>query len=423
MIRYFIAAVLLVFIALAQQEMSEEEQQHLRQVLTDGSTSAVDLIHALESHLAKYPDSPKKNEIEQGILKAAIQAGDGKRIASYGELVLKREPDDMTILDPVCKALVLSGSEQKVKAGLEWSKHFEALVRAAAKEIPADAADRGRQKDDADRFLSRALLYQAIGSGVVGNPKAAVELARKSFDIFPAVDPALELARRLTVLGKMDDAIRAYADAFTIPDAHATDADRIEIRRRLGELYQKAKGSEAGLGDIVLQAYDRNSALLAERGLALKQYDPNLGLSDPMEFTLNAVSGEKLALSSLKGKVVVMDFWATWCGPCRVQHPLYEQVKQRFLANKDVVFLAIATDEDRSLVKPFVEERGWKNAVYYEDGLARTLRVSSIPTTVVFGRNGSVVSRMNGFNPESFVDALTERIKEALGSDTAKVSQ
>lgn len=402
----------------AQQDLSEAEQQHLRQVLAESSTSAVDLIHALETHLAKYPDSPKKGEIEKGILKAAIQSSDAQRIAEYGERVLKQEPEDMATLDPVCKALVLNGSEQKVKAGLEWARRYEALVRRAVREMPAEAPDRGRQKDDADRFLSHALLYQAIANGVLGEPKTAAELARKSFDIYPAVDPALEMARRLTVLSKVDEAIRAYADAFTIADSRATDADRVEIRRRLGELYQRAKGSEAGLGDVVLQAYDRNAALVAQRRLALKLFDPNLGVTNPMEFTLTAVSGEKLALSSLHGKVVVMDFWATWCGPCRVQHPLYEQVKQRFTSNKGVVFLAIATDEDRALVKPFVAEQNWKNAVYYEDGLARALRVTSIPTTVVFGKDGAVVSRMNGFNPDSFVEVLSDRIKQSLGPAT-----
>ncbi len=422
MIRY-VLVIALATAAFAQQEMSDAEQQHLRQVLSESSTSAIDLIHALESHLAKYPESPKKGEIEKGILKAAIQASDAQRIAEYGERVLKQEPDDMATLDPVCKALVLNGNEQKVKAGLEWAKRYETLVRMALKEMPADAADRGRQKDDADRFLSHALLYQAIANGVLGEPKVAAELARKSFDIFPSVDPALELARRYTVLSKVDDAVRAYADAFTIADSRATDADRAEIRRRLGELYQKAKGSETGLGEVVLQAYDRNTALLAQRRLALKLYDPNLGVTNPMDFTLKAVNGERLALASLNGKVVVMDFWATWCGPCRVQHPLYEQVKRRFASNKDVVFLAIATDEDRALVKPFVDQQGWKNAVYYEDGLARTLRVTSIPTTVVFGKNGSVVSRMNGFNPDSFVDVLSDRIKESLGSSAGAAAE
>lgn len=419
MISRLLLALLFSAVVSAQQEMSAEEQQHLQHVLSEGSTSAVDLIHALETHLAKYPESPKKNELDRAILKAAIQTNDLKRMATYGERVVKVDSSDATILEPVCRALVLSGEEAKVKAGVEWARHLESLVRGMSETVASETSDRGRKKDELDRVLSRAYLYQAVGARVLGEDKTGVELARKSFQAFPSADPALELGRQLARSGKMEDAVRSYADAFTIPDAHVTDADRAELRRRLGELYQKWKGSEAGLGDIVLQAYDRNSGLLAERRLALKQFDPNLGVTNPLEFTLNGLGGEKLALSSLLGKVIVMDFWATWCGPCRVQHPLYDRVKERFASEKDVVFLAIATDEERQLVKPFVEERGWKNTVYYEDGLARALRVSSIPTTVVFGRKGTAVTRMNGFNPDNFVDVLTDRINEALGKPAA----
>ena len=52
---------------------------------------------------------------------------------------------------------------------------------------------------------------------------------------------------------------------------------------------------------------------------------------------------------------MVLDFWATWCGPCRAQQPLYEQVKERFKANPNVAFLNINTDEDRTVVKPFLD--------------------------------------------------------------------
>ncbi len=416
----WLAGVLLAVAACAQQPLSSEEEQQLRLVLSQGASSPVDLIHVLESHLAKFPESPKRHELERGILKAAIQVSDRPRVAAYGDRVLRREPGDLTLLDPVCRAMVLDSRPDVVKAGLEWSKRYEAEVRAALNGLSADTPARGRRKDEMDRMLSHALLFQAIAYGALGENDRAMVLARDSYATYPAADPALELARRYAAAGKTDESIRAYADAFTVPDAKASDADRLEIRRRLGAAFRKATGNEAGLGEIVLQAYDRNAALMAQRRLALKQFDPNSGATDPIDFTLNEVHGGKLVLSTLKGKVVVMDFWATWCGPCRAQHPLYEKVKERFARNADVVFLAIDTDEDRAPVKPFIEEQGWRHLVYFEDGLVRALRVLNIPTTVVLGRDGAVVSRMDGFDPDTFVDVLSQRVADALGPGDLK---
>jgi thiol-disulfide isomerase/thioredoxin len=147
----------------------------------------------------------------------------------------------------------------------------------------------------------------------------------------------------------------------------------------------------------------------------MRQNDPNAQLTDPMEFTLTGLDGQKLSMASLKGKVIVFDFWATWCEPCRGQHPLYEQVKQRFKDNPGVVFLSIDTDEDREPVRPFLEEEKWRDKVYFEDGLSRALRITSIPTTIVIEKGGRVFSRMNGYVPERFVDLLTGRIRDALG--------
>jgi thioredoxin-related protein len=67
------------------------------------------------------------------------------------------------------------------------------------------------------------------------------------------------------------------------------------------------------------------------------------------------------------------------------------------------------------LVAPFVKESQWdQRQIYYEDGLSRVLRITSIPTTIVLDRHGEVVSRMNGFLPERFVDMLSDRIHDAL---------
>src|SRR5262249_34333044 len=183
----------------------------------------------------------------------------------------------------------------------------------------------------------------------------------------------------------------------------------------MGELYRRAHdGSEAGLGDLVLEAYDRNVSMIRTRELRLRANDPNAGLTDPMQFTLSGLEGGKLAMSTLKDKVVVFDFWATWCGPCRQQHPLYEQVKQQFRNEPRVVFLSISTDEDRTAVQPFLEEAKWSGPVYFEDGLSRALDIRQIPTTIITDTRSQVFSRMPGFVPGRFVEMLTARIREAL---------
>ncbi len=64
-------------------------------------------------------------------------------------------------------------------------------------------------------------------------------------------------------------------------------------------------------------------------------------------------------MSSFMNKVIVLDFWATWCVPCRAQHPLYEEVKKHYKNRDDVVFLSLDTDEDHSLVAPFLAEQMW----------------------------------------------------------------
>jgi thiol-disulfide isomerase/thioredoxin len=196
---------------------------------------------------------------------------------------------------------------------------------------------------------------------------------------------------------------------------HSADTQGAGDRARMGELYRKLHGSDTGLGDLILQAYDATSSQLAARRAELRELDPNSQLKNPIQFTLSGLEGDKLQLSSLLGKVVVMDFWATWCGPCRQQHPLYEQVKAKFKDAGDVVFLAVDTDEDHSLVKPFLAQVKWNQTVYFEDGLQNLLQVSSIPTTIILGKNGEIFTRMAGFLPDRFVDMLTERVNDALG--------
>lgn len=411
-------ALALAALTLTAQELSQAEQESLTQALGEAGNSSVEFTRALENHLKRFPNSPKKADLERALVKAAIDINDDRRVIQYGESVLVREPDNLQVLEHVTTALLRTGDATSAERALLHARHFEQLIEAAHKSdklVPGSGREEAKRKDDADRGRARGRLLEARAQGLVGHTDEAIQLAESSYAAFPSVEAAREAARWLSAGGKDKEAVQYLADAFTIAGLKSADPDGTSDRARMGELYRKLNGSETGLGDVILNAYDNTATLLAARRAELRELDPNAQTKDPMRFTLSGLDGEKLKLSSLLGKVVVLDFWATWCAPCRVQHPLYDQVKSRFKDTGEVVFLSIDTDEDHTLVKPFLESQKWSQKVYFEDGLQSLLQVSSIPTTIIYGKKGELVSRMAGFLPDRFVDMLTDRIDEALG--------
>jgi thiol-disulfide isomerase/thioredoxin len=394
---------------------STEEQQDLMRAVNEG-TSPVDLIRSLEAHLAKYPNSVQRADLERTLAKAAIESNDVPRIVKYGELAVAAAPEDFQLLDRLAYAfLILGGSENSVKA-YKYARAFEDLVDKMPVATGRDAA---HQQDDQERAMARALMYQARARTIQNDGPDALRLAARAFSAYPGEESAREWAEAFIHAGQQADAIEHLADAFVIPDPYATDDKRQGDRLLMGELYTKIHGSEKGLGDLILASYDRVSTMVETRRQRLLALNPNSSLADPMEFTVTGLDGKKLQLASLKGKLLIMDFWATWCVPCRVQHPLYETLRERFGSRGDVVFLEMNADEDRSVVEPFLTAEKWDKAVYFEDGLARLLNVMNIPTTILIDKNGRLASRMDGFDPATFLDQMTSRIQSFLPDSAA----
>ena len=403
---------------LSAQALSQEEQLSLQRALSEAGNSPSELLLAIENHLKQYPNSPRRAELERALVKTAIDLNDDRRLIEFGERVLSRDSDNVQVLEHVTTALLHQGDKPNAQRALDHAHHLADLIQAMYqndKFEPGGGPDEAKRKEDFDRGRARALLLQARATGLLGRNDDAIQLAQSSYNAFPSVEAAREAARWLSAAGKDQQALQYLADAFTIGGLHSADADGAGDRAHMGELYRKLHGTDAGLGDLILKAYDTTSSQLAARRAELREFDPNAQLKDAIQFTLTGLEGDKLQLSSFLGKVVVMDFWATWCGPCRAQHPLYEQVKTKFKDTGDVVFLAVDTDEDHSLVKPFLTQIKWSQKVYFEGGLQSLLQVSSIPTTIILGKKGEVFTRMVGYLPDRFVDMLTDRVNEALG--------
>ena len=107
-----------------------------------------------------------------------------------------------------------------------------------------------------------------------------------------------------------------------------------------------------------------------------------------------APDGAAYPVAAQKGKVLVINFWATWCGPCHALEPIYEKLAAHYAGNTEVVFLSANCDEDESLVGPYLAERKPRSMEVFADGLDELFGVESFPTVLILDRGGqSGVSR------------------------------
>lgn len=115
-------------------------------------------------------------------------------------------------------------------------------------------------------------------------------------------------------------------------------------------------------------------------------------------FTLPKVDGGKAALADQKGKVVLVYFWATWCGYCRKELPVAIEKVARERRGQPFTVLAVSIEEPRDPVAAFVKGAGVTSSVLLDgDGaIAREYRVRATPTTIVIGRDGRLVARASG---------------------------
>ncbi len=143
-----------------------------------------------------------------------------------------------------------------------------------------------------------------------------------------------------------------------------------------------------------LVRYEHVSANLRDPkfAAALKQLAAEDAERDKADFTLKDLEGHDWTLKALKGKVVVVNFWATWCPPCRKELPDLQELSVKF-KDKGLVVLGI-TDEEISKVQPFVSKQGMTYPILLDAGrkVNKQFNVLGIPRTVIYDRNGHLAA-------------------------------
>ncbi len=117
------------------------------------------------------------------------------------------------------------------------------------------------------------------------------------------------------------------------------------------------------------------------------------------EFSLAARGGAPTRLSSYAGQVVLLDFWATWCEPCRSSFPEYQELADRYTSG--VVVLGISEDDEEGGIDAFAAETGVRFPILWDadKALAQSYRLSGMPTLFIIDKNGLIRFVHAGFRP------------------------
>jgi len=140
--------------------------------------------------------------------------------------------------------------------------------------------------------------------------------------------------------------------------------------------------------------------------LRLEEIAPNIGYIAP-DFTFPDSNGESVSLSQFRGKIVFLNIWATWCGPCRVEMPAMEKLYQKF-KNEDFVILAVSIDrQGKSIAMPFVKELGITFPILFspDSAILDIYMVNALPTSYIIDKKGNIVTHVlggrNWFGPKT----------------------
>ncbi|WP_338868238.1 TlpA disulfide reductase family protein [Spirosoma sp. SC4-14] len=308
--------------------------------------------------------------------------------------------------------------------------------------IAFQLADERRSLPEAEQLTKRAMTIlktQPKPANVTGNWE--IEKQHRQRQLMNT------LARSLEQQGRYAEAYTVYQDVILPDDIensdprtneryflcaiaanHATDAQPVtesaiqtgrattRLKTVFHDWYAKLPGNTPAKADAYLA--DLEADLRADQRDELAQ----ILINEPAPtFSMTDLNGHTISSASLRGKVVVLDFWATWCGPCIASFPAMQQAQTRFQNDPNVKFLFVNTREGGPIqrVHSFMNKHSYNFTVPVDGSqrVSKAYKVLGIPTKVVIDPKGRVRYRQIGYsgNPEATVNELTlvvEMLKE-----------
>jgi len=365
----------------------------------------VDLIRAsqMQDHeerirvLEGYLNRPMRTEYERAVFQMLVssckQSGDSDGAAFYGEEALRTYPDDWAVLLEL-SSMYAELEDPDLDKGIDYAERAVAALEAAKAEAGEGRVSifvgiclsdwgwmlfRKGQSAEAESMLERAVEKRK-------DPKAYERLGRVKADA-----------------GKLEAAKDAFAMSLALSSGERTSAME-GIKEIAAELGEDETDVDAIVGEKRREIAEQKRETIKKQAKIEPRPAP--------DFNVTTLTGESLSLESLGGSVVVLDFWATWCGPCRLELPVIQKTYESF-QDKKVVFIAATVDADTSKVRPFVKANGLTMPVAFAQSMGRDYGAGSIPTLFLIDAKGMIRYVHTGYHPD-LEEILPLEIEELL---------
>jgi thiol-disulfide isomerase/thioredoxin/Tfp pilus assembly protein PilF len=380
----------------------------------------------MAEQLEAESDIPKRIELAQGFLKNTAwldknvqkglytiiaqnhsQLGQGPEMAQAFKSALEIDPVDHNLLNNL--AYELARNKTDLDSAEAYSKRSIELSKEAFKTKPWD-----KTKERWDKEKNQTIGNYLDTYGWVfyqkGQYSKALKQLTEAFSLIPEPTIEYHLGMAYYKDGQLDSAVTHLADCLAgqveDPQKAKVDFEMVYLAR-----YKNKKGLEG----ILTKARDKKTAneIKADSTSAATV----VGRPAP-EFSLPDLDGTMHKLSDNRGKVVVLDFWATWCQPCKMSLPL---VDKAYLSSRDkgVVFYGVNLEgtDKKELIRSFWNQKGYAFPVLMGgmmgNGIDKVYNVTGIPTTFVIDKAGIIRYRHIGYR-ENLDQLLTREIEELL---------